>query len=359
MEKKQGFLKKFLVVMIAVFSLTLLSPEVATQLGTMQTVQAAVKISSKSLIMVKGQKKTLKLKGTKKKAKWSSSKKSVATVSSKGVVVGKKKGITVITAKVGSKKYTCKVTVETPKLNKKSVTINVGKTYQLQLTGTRQKISWSSNNQNIVTVSNSGVVLGKKAGKATISAKIGGKVYCCTITVKSNPTVNINLGELTGRIENVKRKPDYQAEVILIPLNGSAKELYLTDTWDWAVADLGEYNKYNIYAGDVYVAGTYTIKNINPGKYVCLIKSDYYDGNNDTEDPDLFDSFFEECLSKQNINYLREYVSGYVYNIYPEIVINPNKTTKLDEYFWHYDAIQDDDDLDDDDLDYDIDNKYD
>lgn len=172
-EKKQGFLKKFLVVMIAVFSLTLLSPEVATQLGTMQTVQAAVKISSKSLIMVKGQKKTLKLKGTKKKAKWSSSKKSVATVSSKGVVVGKKKGITVITAKVGSKKYTCKVTVETPKLNKKSVTINVGKTYQLQLTGTRQKISWSSNNQNIVTVSNSGVVLGKKAGKATISAKLG------------------------------------------------------------------------------------------------------------------------------------------------------------------------------------------
>ena len=60
------------------------------------------------------------------------------------------------------------------------------------------------------------------------------------------------MGELTGRIENVKRKPDYQAEVILIPLNGSAKELYLTDTWDWAVADLGEYNKYNIYAGDVY-----------------------------------------------------------------------------------------------------------
>ena len=29
----------------------------------------------------------------------------------------------------------------------------------------------------------------------------------------------------------------------------------------------------------------------------------------------------------------------------------------MDEYFWYYDAIQDDDDLDDDDLDYDIDNK--
>lgn len=112
MEKKQGFLKKFLVVMIAVFSLTLLSPEVATQLGTMQTVQAAVKISSKKLTLTKGQKKTLKLKGTKKKVKWSSSKKSVASVSSKGVVTAKKKGTATITAKVGNKKYTCKVTVK-------------------------------------------------------------------------------------------------------------------------------------------------------------------------------------------------------------------------------------------------------
>lgn len=44
--------------------------------------------------------------------KWSSSKKSVATVSSKGVVVGKKKGTTIITAKVNGVKKTCKVTVK-------------------------------------------------------------------------------------------------------------------------------------------------------------------------------------------------------------------------------------------------------
>lgn len=41
MEKKNRIWKKFLVVMIAVFSLTLLLPGIATQLGTMQTVQAA------------------------------------------------------------------------------------------------------------------------------------------------------------------------------------------------------------------------------------------------------------------------------------------------------------------------------
>ena len=184
MEKKQGFLRKFLVVMIAAFSLTLLSPEVATQLGTMQTVQAAVKISSKSLIMVKGQKKTLKLKGTKKKAKWGSSKKSVATVSSKGVVVGKKKGITVITAKVGSKKYTCKVTVETPKLNKKSVTLSVGKSSTLKVTGTKQKVKWISSNTAIATVSSKGVVTARKKGTAVITAKVGSEKYICKVTVK-------------------------------------------------------------------------------------------------------------------------------------------------------------------------------
>lgn len=52
------------------------------------------------------------MKGTKKKVKWSSSKKKVATVSAKGKVKAKKKGKTTIIAKVGKKKYKCKITVK-------------------------------------------------------------------------------------------------------------------------------------------------------------------------------------------------------------------------------------------------------
>lgn len=78
------------------------------------TASAAVKISKKSVTLTKTQKTTLKITGTKKKVKWSSSKKSVASVSAKGVVTAKKKGTAVITAKVGNKKYTCKVTVRNP-----------------------------------------------------------------------------------------------------------------------------------------------------------------------------------------------------------------------------------------------------
>lgn len=79
-------------------------------------VQAAskskIKLSKSKLTLYVGNTKTLKLKGTKKKPKWSSSKKSVATVTKKGKVKAKKKGSTIITAKLGKKKYKCKVTVK-------------------------------------------------------------------------------------------------------------------------------------------------------------------------------------------------------------------------------------------------------
>lgn len=72
---------------------------------------AKIKLSKKSVTITKGKSVTLKLKGTKKKPKWSTSNKKIATVSKKGKVVGKKAGNAKITAKIGKKKYTCKVKV--------------------------------------------------------------------------------------------------------------------------------------------------------------------------------------------------------------------------------------------------------
>ena len=75
-------------------------------------VSAAGKINKKKATLKVGQTLQLKVTGTKGKVKWTSSKKSVATVSSKGRVKAKKKGSATITAKIGKKKYTCKVTVK-------------------------------------------------------------------------------------------------------------------------------------------------------------------------------------------------------------------------------------------------------
>lgn len=75
-------------------------------------VSAAGKINKKKATLKVGQTLQLKVTGTKGKVKWTSSKKSVAKVSSKGRVKAKKKGSATITAKIGKKKYTCKVTVK-------------------------------------------------------------------------------------------------------------------------------------------------------------------------------------------------------------------------------------------------------
>ena len=84
------------------------------------TAQAAVKLSKTSVSIVVGKTYTLKVKGTKKKVKWSTSNKKIATVKA-GKVTAKKVGKATITAKVGTKKYKCKVTVKPKPISVKNV----------------------------------------------------------------------------------------------------------------------------------------------------------------------------------------------------------------------------------------------
>ena len=146
-------------------------------------VSAAGKISKSKATLLTGQTLQLKLSGTKGKTKWTSSKKSVATVSGSGKVTAKKSGSATITAKVGKKKYTCKVTVESPKLSKKSLTLKVGKTSTIKVKGTKQTVKWKSSKKSVATVKN-GKITAKKAGTANITATVLGKKFTCKVTVK-------------------------------------------------------------------------------------------------------------------------------------------------------------------------------
>lgn len=146
-------------------------------------VSAAGKISKSKATLLTGQTLQLKLSGTKGKTKWTSSKKSVATVSGSGKVTAKKSGSATITAKVGKKKYSCKVTVESPKLSKKSLALKVGKTSTIKVKGTKQTVKWKSSKKSVATVKN-GKITAKKAGTANITATILGKKFTCKVTVK-------------------------------------------------------------------------------------------------------------------------------------------------------------------------------
>lgn len=174
--------------------------------GQAINVQAAVKISNTKVTLIKGQTTNLKINGTKKKAKWSSSKTSVATVTQSGKVTAKKTGTAKITAKVGNKKYSCTVKVQTPKLNKTKITVTAGKKYTLKLSGTDQKITWKSSKTSVATVNSKGIVTAKKAGIAKITATVLKKKYTCTVTVKKKTTTSQTQNPQDAILSKISKK---------------------------------------------------------------------------------------------------------------------------------------------------------
>lgn len=164
---------------------------------TTENVYAATKvsISSSKLSLTVGARKTLKLKNAKGKVKWKSSNSKVASIDSKGVVKAKKKGNCTVTATYNKKIYKCKITVKEKKVTKLTLkannkTVKIGQ--QIKIIATvypkeikNPKITWSSSNTTIATVSN-GIVKGKNKGSVIITAKCGTITSKCKIKVINN-----------------------------------------------------------------------------------------------------------------------------------------------------------------------------
>ena len=145
---------------------------------------SGVGISKTSATIIRKQKLKLEITGTKKKVTWSSSNKVVAKVSNKGVVTGVKAGKATIRAKVGRVIYFCKVKVKSAGLDKKKVSLKEKGTAVIKLYGTKIR-SVSTSKKSVASISKSGKITAKKAGKAklTLYGK-NGKKYTCTVTVK-------------------------------------------------------------------------------------------------------------------------------------------------------------------------------
>ena len=133
--------------------------------------------------VTQGKTKVISLTGTSRKITWTSSNKKIATVSAKGVVSAKKKGTVTITAKLKDKAFKTKIYVETPKLSSTQVTLFPGKTTALQLKNTSRKVTWSSSDKKVATVSSKGVVKAVKPGTTIIKAKINDSTYSCKVTI--------------------------------------------------------------------------------------------------------------------------------------------------------------------------------
>ncbi len=75
-------------------------------------------------------------------------------------------------------------------ISQKKLTLEVGKSKVLKITGTKSKVTWKSSKSTVAAVSKTGKVTAKKAGKATITATVDKKKYTCTVTVKAAVAAN-------------------------------------------------------------------------------------------------------------------------------------------------------------------------
>ena len=178
--------------------------------------KAAPRLNYKKVTLVQGKKKRLKVRNLsrRRKVKWYSTKKSVATVNRKGVVKAKRKGKAYIVAKVGRKKYRCKVIVKKKvrrkKKSNKKVKINKSTKRQLpydakdfaflpdknyaagtsldffttlidaygkDFSNTSDSIRtkywrWCSSNKSVVSFNSRGIASFKKTGTSRVYAKV-------------------------------------------------------------------------------------------------------------------------------------------------------------------------------------------
>lgn len=162
-----------LLIVITVFSL----------LPEQQTEAASVSLNYKKEKLNVGALLELKLKNAGSGIKWTTSDSSIVTVTDAGICRAKAPGTAKITAKYNKKKYTCKITVLEPHINKSTCALDPGKTVKLKLLGTKAS-SFTSDTPYVATVTSSGKVTAKIPGIAVIKVKgVNGKTYTCKITV--------------------------------------------------------------------------------------------------------------------------------------------------------------------------------
>ncbi len=104
------------------------------------------------------------------------------------------------------------VPVTSININTQEITLELGKTYQLEVditpsNATYKEVTWTSSNETVATVEN-GLVTAKQEGTATITAKtVEGKKVTCTVTVikekiEETYVVKFDANEGTGTMED-------------------------------------------------------------------------------------------------------------------------------------------------------------
>ena len=151
------------------------------------------------------------------------------------LTAGKKKGSAVVTVTLASKKTASfkvtvqKAAVKTTKITTttKSLTLAKGATYKklafsiaVTPVTSKEKVTYSSSNKKVATVSSKGVIKAKKAGTAKITVKSGKKKVVVTVKVTGVKTTNLSGVPAT---KNISKGKSFKIKAIATPKNTDEK----------------------------------------------------------------------------------------------------------------------------------------
>lgn len=151
------------------------------------------------------------------------------------LTAGKKKGSAVVTVTLASKETASfkvtvqKAAVKTTKITTttKSLTLAKGATYKklasfiaVTPVTSKEKVTYSSSNKKVATVSSKGVIKAKKAGTAKITVKSGKKKVVVTVKVTGVKTTNLSG---VPAAKNVSKGKSFKIKAIATPKNTDEK----------------------------------------------------------------------------------------------------------------------------------------
>ena len=237
-------MKRILTIVLTLALIVTMMPMNLTNVNARTT----TRLSSKKIVLQVGKTKKLKVKNKPAGVKvvWKSSKKKVATVSKKGKVKAKKPGKTTITAKVGKKKYKCKVVVKRnnsikvtkPSDNNNSVINQVTtKSEPSQIVTTKAEVKTTKTE---TTKKNDSTTV-----KPTVAPTLKPTVAPTTVAPTLKPTEKPTTVAPTTANGNVDES--IQAPVGLIHAPGEGLPYHFA----WAAVDGAD--GYNVYIDGVYV----------------------------------------------------------------------------------------------------------
>ena len=253
---------------------------------------------------------------------WTSSDRSVARVSKTGVVRAIKAGTAIITAEVNGHKASCTVTVIALSdayangdlvLKESTIALKRGKkpSYILTVLSPQNipntSIKWSSSDESVAIVKDTGKVIAKKPGTAIITAKLGKKEATCTVKVKR--LLVLFVGNSKTFFSNYRK---YTIEI------GTKAQLRFKGR---GLDDkTSEYYKINLNSPKIYKGGFYSLtiggnslKQIykKKGYFLDGFKFDYVIMQQDTDEILNYDTYYEGA----------KYIIEKVYNNNPNVEV--------------------------------------